>query len=124
MKIENVHSPRFEGEGAGRVQVEPASKSPDPLGLRMNRVTFPGKVKTIPHCHKGGQLIYVVSGTCRIEFEDREDVVLTPGQGYWTEPGVRHQHGADGHFEMVHMVATLGETIWGENPEDQKCLPG
>jgi mannose-6-phosphate isomerase-like protein (cupin superfamily) len=59
------------------------------------------------HAHDAeDEMFFIVSGTLRIQLQDREDVTLTPGQFYVVPRGVQHNPIAD---EEVHIV--LIETV-------------
>ncbi|MEK7252134.1 MAG: cupin domain-containing protein, partial [Actinomycetota bacterium] len=65
------------------------------------------------HSHPAGQVLYVVSGTARVQAEGEQTVVAGPGDAVHAAAGVVHWHGAAPEAPMVHLSITHGgATEW------------
>ena len=66
------------------------------------------------HAHENeDELFWVVSGQLRIQLEDRDEVVLSPGEFYVVPRGVRHNPIADDEVELV-LIETVTTTHTGD----------
>jgi len=85
----------------------------DPLDLDVLGVRFEPGARTDWHTHPGGQVLYVVSGTARVQTEGGEMVEAGPGDAVHAPAGELHWHGAGPDAEMIHLSITHGgATEW------------
>ena len=79
-------------------------------------VLFEPEARTDWHTHPEGQVLYVVSGSGRVQTADGETVEVGPGDVVHTPPGEEHWHGATPHSYMMHLsLTTGGATQWTGN---------
>lgn len=96
----------------GRVWFGALSQAPD-RPLNALGVLFEPEARTDWHTHPEGQVLYVVSGTGRVQTADGETVEVGPGDVVHTPPGEEHWHGAAPHSHMLHLsLTTGGATEW------------
>ena len=89
----------------------------DDEDLNVLAVGFEPGARTDWHSHPAGQVIYVVTGTARIQTEAGEVVEAGPGDAVHAPAGELHWHGAAPGSPMVHLSITHGgPTRW----EDRK----
>ena len=106
---ERKASPRSE-TFTGEVWGEPlASDLPDKA---INSVLFAPGARTYWHRHEHGQLLHVTHGQGRVGLRNGEEIVVTPGDTVWAEPGEEHYHGADLDRTMAHVSISFGKTEW------------
>jgi len=85
----------------------------DPLGLF--RVTFEARARTDWHSHNGVQVLYVVSGECRLQKQGEPVQSADAGTVVVIEAGENHWHGAGPGGEMTHLAIGMFEvTDWNE----------
>ncbi len=77
--------------------------------FNVSKVNYPKGVKINAHVHNTEQLIIVLSGT-GIAANEREQVLLKPGDVALFEPGEKHWHAATDEADMSHLSITLIET--------------
>lgn len=76
-------------------------------------VSFAPGARTDWHTHPAGQVIYVVSGTARVQTEGGETVEAGPGDAVHAPAGELHWHGAGPDEQMIHLSITHGgPTEW------------
>ena len=105
-----------------------AASVPQP-GAGLFRVLFEPSARTNWHTHPEGQILYVVSGTGRIQKEGEEVQEIQSGDTVYIAPDEKHWHGAAPDTFMVHMainpaLETDGATDWLEPVTDEEYLPG
>ncbi len=66
------------------------------------------------HKHSGGQVIYIVEGSARVQPWGEEVHSLSEGDTAICPPGEKHWHGAAAEGSMTHLVVSLGEITWLE----------
>jgi quercetin dioxygenase-like cupin family protein len=88
----------------------PVEGTPD---VAVNRVFFEPGARTNWHAHPEGQILYVVSGTCRAAKEGGSPVEVEAGGVVYFAPGERHWHGATPETYMVHMAINIANTTDG-----------
>jgi len=97
----------------GRVWFGPIQPSVDPAGLNVLGVAFEPGARSDWHTHPAGQVLYIVSGSARVQSEGGETVVAGPGDAVVAAPGEIHWHGAGPNSPMVHLSITDGgPTEW------------
>lgn len=85
----------------------------------VNSVLFAPGSRTYWHRHEHGQLLHITHGQGKVGLRSGEEVVVTPGDTIWTEPGEEHYHGADLDRYMSHISLSFGVTAWLEPVTDE-----
>jgi quercetin dioxygenase-like cupin family protein len=81
--------------------------------LNVLGVRFAPRARSDWHSHPGGQVLYVVEGTARVQAEGEAMVEAGPGDAVHAAAGVVHWHGAGPDAAMVHLSITHGgATEW------------
>jgi len=121
--------------GDGATKVAPADKfvgqvlqdqvfvPEDPSRLRVTRVTFTPGGRTNWHTHAVGQILYVLSGAGRIQFDGAPVREILPGDTVVIPPKTRHWHGAAPDHMMCHLAMSESDdsgaaTDWLEPVSD------
>ena len=109
----------------GTVWME-AATVPQP-GAGLFRVLFEPGARTNWHTHPEGQILYVVSGTGRVQEEGENVQDIQAGDTVYIAPDEKHWHGASPDTFMVHMAIspalhTDGATEWLEPVTDEDYL--
>ena len=104
----------------------PVGDSPD---AGVNRVLFEPGARTRWHTHPEGQILYIVTGTCRAAKEGEPPVDVEAGAVVYFAPGEKHWHGAAPETYMVHMAVNIanttdGGTEWLEPVADEEYVGG
>ncbi len=104
----------------------PAGSPPD---AAVNRVLFEPGARTHWHTHPEGQILYVVTGTCRAAREGEPTVEIPAGGVVYFAPDEKHWHGATPDSYMVHMAINIanttdGGTDWLEPVTDEEYARG
>jgi quercetin dioxygenase-like cupin family protein len=81
--------------------------------VAVNRVFFEPGARTHWHTHPEGQILYVVTGTCRAAKEGEPPVEVEAGGVVYFAPGEKHWHGATPDTYMVHMAINIANTTDG-----------
>ncbi len=84
-----------------------------PPDAAVNRVFFEPGARTHWHTHPEGQILYVVTGTCRAAMEGEPPVEVQAGGVVYFAPGEKHWHGASPETYMVHMAINIANTTDG-----------
>jgi quercetin dioxygenase-like cupin family protein len=96
----------------GRVWFGPLSKAPDP-GLNALGVLFEPGARTDWHTHPEGQVLYIASGSGRVQKDDGETVEVSAGDVVYSPAGETHWHGATERSYLMHLsLTTGGPTEW------------
>ncbi len=108
--------------GAVWMDRSPAGPSPD---AGVFRVFFEPGARTNWHTHPEGQVLFIVSGTCRVGQEGEAPVDVEAGSVVYFAPGEKHWHGAHPDSYMVHAAANPaansdGGTDWLEPVTDEQ----
>ncbi len=108
--------------GAVWMDASPAGPSPD---AGVFRVFFEPGARTNWHTHPEGQVLFVVSGTCRVAREGVPPVEVESGGVVYFAPGEKHWHGANPNSYMVHAAVNPaansdGGTDWLEPVTDEQ----
>ena len=98
-------------------------------GAGIFRVLFEPGARTNWHTHPEGQILYVITGTGRIQKEGEGVLEIQAGDTVYIAPDEKHWHGAASDTFMVHMainpaLETDGTTDWLEPVTDEEYLPG
>lgn len=106
--------------GAVWMDASPAGPSPD---ASVFRVFFEPGARTNWHTHPEGQILFVLTGTCRVAREGAPPVEVGAGGVVYFAPGEKHWHGADPDSYMVHAAVSpaadsTGGTDWLEPVTD------
>ena len=108
--------------GAVWMDASPAGPSPD---ASFFRVFFEPGARTNWHTHPEGQILFVLTGTCRVAAEDEPPAEVEAGGIVYFAPGERHWHGAGPDSYMVHAAVSPaadsdGGTDWLEPVTDEQ----
>jgi quercetin dioxygenase-like cupin family protein len=103
-----------------------ATSVPQP-GAGLFRVLFEPGARTNWHTHPEGQILYVLTGTGRLQKEGEGVLEIQPGDIVYIAPGEKHWHGAAPDTFMVHIaispaLETDGATEWLEPVTDEDYL--
>ena len=101
----------------------------DPPDVAVNRVLFESGARTHWHTHTEGQILYIITGTCRTAREDEPPVDVEAGGVVYFAPHEKHWHGATSETYMVHMAINIanmtdGGTDWLEPVTDEEYAGG
>ncbi len=97
----------------GEVRFGPLHAPHKPADLNVLAVGFAAGARSDWHSHPAGQVLYIVSGTARVQAEGEPTVVAGPGDAVHAAAGVVHWHGAAPNGPMVHLSITHGgATEW------------
>jgi quercetin dioxygenase-like cupin family protein len=104
------------------MDASPAGPSPD---ASFFRVFFEPGARTNWHTHPEGQILFVLTGTCRVATEDAPPADVEAGGIVYFAPGERHWHGANPDSYMVHAAVSPaadsdGGTDWLEPVTDEQ----
>jgi quercetin dioxygenase-like cupin family protein len=100
---------------SGTAWVEALVTARRPAGMRVYLVFFEPGARTHWHAHEGEHVLYVVSGSGRVQTAREPGKAIGPGDLVYVAPGEKHWHGAAPHSPMVHLaVTTGGQTSWME----------
>ena len=108
--------------GAVWMDASPAGTSPD---ASFFRVFFGPGARTNWHTHPEGQILFILTGTCRVAREGEPPVEVAAGGVVYFAPGEKHWHGAGPHSYMVHAAVSpaahsTGGTDWLEPVTDEQ----
>jgi quercetin dioxygenase-like cupin family protein len=108
----------------GQVSVQPLFDADGVRTFGAAEVSFTPCARTAWHTHPGGQTLIVTSGTGWVQEWGGPRQRIEPGDVIWTEPGVKHWHGAAGDAAMTHIAvqATVdGRAVdWMEHVTDEQ----
>lgn len=90
----------------GVVWQDPLFKAEEPGRVQANLVTFVPGARTNWHTHPLGQILYILSGSGRVQTWGREIELVNAGDVVWFPPGEKHWHGAGPETTMVHLSLT------------------
>src|ERR671911_3114532 len=79
----------------------PTGASPD---VAVNRVLFEPGARTHWHTHPEGQILYIITGTCRAGKEGEVPVEVEAGGGVYFAPRGKNWRGATPETNMVSMA--------------------
>jgi len=96
----------------GEVSFGPLHVPADGSDLNVLGVRFAPGARSDWHAHPGGQVLYVVEGTARVQAEGEAVVVAGPGDAIHADAGVVHWHGAGPDAPMIHLSITHAPTEW------------
>ena len=89
-----------------------------PEGLRATVVHFSPSARNDWHHHRGGQVLFVLTGRGRVGTRVDGGVRVDefgPGDIVIAEPGECHWHGAVDDSAMSHLSVTAEETVWSSS---------
>ena len=89
------------------------------------RVLFAPGARTNWHTHPEGQILFIVTGTGRVQKEGEQVVEVGPGDAVYFAPAEKHWHGAGPDTFMVHVAVkpaseSDGGTDWMEPVTDEE----
>ena len=90
----------------GVVWQDPLFKAEEPGRVQANQVTFTPGARTNWHTHPLGQILYILSGSGRVQIWGEEIRQVTAGDVVWFPPGEKHWHGAGPETTMVPLSLT------------------
>ncbi len=104
------------------MDASPAGPSPD---ANVFRVFFGPGARTNWHTHPEGQVLFIVTGTCRVAREGAPPEEVEAGGVVYFAPGEKHWHGAGPDSYMVHTAVSpaadsTGGTDWLEPVTDEQ----
>jgi quercetin dioxygenase-like cupin family protein len=99
----------------GSVRIDPLFQAQDPSRTSGSSVTFEPGARSAWHTHPLGQTLIVTAGTGWVQQEGGEKHEIKPGDVIWTQPGVKHWHGATATNGMTHIA--IQESLDGKNVE-------
>ena len=104
----------------GKVYFGPLSAAPD-RSLNALGVLFEPGARTDWHTHPDGQVLYIASGSGKVQTDDGETVRVSAGDVVYSPAGEKHWHGASGTSYLMHLsLTTGGATAWlSEKVSDQ-----
>lgn len=110
---ENISwEPAPEEHFTGDVWFGALSKVADP-GLNALGVHFAPGARTDWHTHPEGQVLYIASGSGKVQNRDGETAVVSAGDVVYSPAGEVHWHGSTDHTHMMHLsLTTGGATEW------------
>lgn len=108
--------------GSVWMDASPAGPSPD---ASVFRVFFEPGARTNWHTHPEGQILFVVTGTCRVAREGGPPTDVAAGGVVYVAPDEKHWHGANADSYMVHLAVSPaadseGGTNWLEPVSDEQ----
>ncbi|WP_245518360.1 MULTISPECIES: cupin domain-containing protein [unclassified Mesorhizobium] len=108
----------------GTVTVTPLFAPNDSSSAGGGLVEFTPGARSAWHTHPAGQTLIVTEGTGWVQQEGGEKVEIKPGDVVWTEPGVKHWHGATDTTSLSHIAITPmadGKNVaWLEKVTDEQ----
>ena len=112
--------------GAVWMDASPAGPTPD---ASVFRVFFEPGARTNWHTHPEGQILFILTGTCRVGKEDEPPVDVGAGGVVIFAPNERHWHGANPDSYAVHAAVNPaatsgGGTDWLEPVTDEQYAAG
>ncbi len=126
VSAENMETRRGPEEWfTGTVWMDAAPASPPSAGVF--RVFFEPRARTNWHTHPEGQILYIVTGTGRVQTEGELVVEVEPGDVVYFASGEKHWHGAGPDTFMVHVAVnpateTAGGADWMEPVTEEEYL--
>jgi quercetin dioxygenase-like cupin family protein len=112
----------------GSVRIDPLFQANDPARAVGASVTFEPGARTAWHSHPLGQLLVVTAGCGLTQVEGNPVVKICPGDVFWTEPGVKHWHGATPTTVMTRIAIQehLNSRVetWMEKVSDERYQGG
>lgn len=99
----------------GATQVDMLFTPRTPSNVSAALVTFEPKSRSNWHSHPLGQYLIVTDGQGWVQVEGEKKQLIKAGDVVWTEPGVKHWHGATPNSQMSHYA--IQEALDGKNVE-------
>ena len=90
-----------------------ASRAGDPPDASVFRVFFEPGARTNWHTHPEGQVLYILTGTCRVARENGPPTDVEAGGVVFFAPIEKHWHGATPDTYMVHVAVSPANTSDG-----------
>ncbi len=87
---------------------------------RAIQLYFPAGTRTNWHSHSDGQLLMVETGVARAQVRGEPARDITPGEPWWTDPGVEHWHGALPDESVLQLTVYAGHVNWLEPVSDDE----
>jgi quercetin dioxygenase-like cupin family protein len=88
----------------GPVFQDPLIEAKSPSAVNSTYVTFGPGGRTGWHTHPLGQMLFIVSGTGRVQAWGGPVREVKPGDVVWFAPNEKHWHGASPANTMVHLA--------------------
>jgi quercetin dioxygenase-like cupin family protein len=108
----------------GPVFQDPLLEAKAPSAVNSTYVTFGPGGRTGWHTHPLGQMLFIVSGTGRVQAWGGPVREVKPGDVVWFAPDEKHWHGASPTNSMVHLAVQEskdGKFIeWGDPVTDEQ----
>lgn len=96
--------------------------------IRFVRVTFEPSARTHWHTHPRGQILHIVTGTCRLQFWGEPIVELATGDTVSIPADTKHWHGATATGTMTHLAIQQSDgekdIAWLEPVSDEQYRHG
>ena len=95
-------------------------RAPD-RSLNALGVLFEPEARTDWHTHPDGQVLYIASGSGKVQTDDGDTVNVSAGDVVYSPAGEKHWHGASETSYLMHLsLTTGGSTEWlSEKVSDQ-----
>jgi quercetin dioxygenase-like cupin family protein len=106
---------------AGAQQTNFVGGSPTPMdakAVRTLRLKFAAGSRSNWHSHSQGQLLMIEQGRSRTQERGGPLLEMSPGQPWFTKPGVEHWHGAAPDTDAVQLTISEGDVKWLEPVAD------
>ena len=105
----------------GKVNLSKILESADGDPIALYRVKFDARARTDWHAHQGVQVLYVVSGVCRIQKQGESVQEVQAGNVIVIDEEEKHWHGAAPGGEMIHIAIGLYVTTsWFDPVTDEE----
>jgi quercetin dioxygenase-like cupin family protein len=99
----------------GVVWQDPLFKAEEPGRVQANLVTFTPNARTNWHTHPAGQILYILTGSGRVQTWGNPVQIVNAGDVVWFPAGEKHWHGAGPDTTMVHL--SLTEFVGGKGAD-------
>jgi quercetin dioxygenase-like cupin family protein len=111
MNMEITHAAPGKGPSeifTGDVAVTPLFKASEHLRASAGSVTFQAGARSPWHTHPMGQMLVIISGTAWVQEWGGPKQEVHAGDVIWTQPGVKHWHGASAKESVTHIAIQEG----------------
>lgn len=120
--------PGPEATFTGDVSVKPLFEPNAGRNFSSAEVSFTPCARTAWHTHPAGQTLIVTAGSGWVQEWGGPRQDISAGDVVWTDPGVKHWHGATAEAAMTHIAIqgfVDGRPVdWMEHVTDAQYLPG
>jgi quercetin dioxygenase-like cupin family protein len=107
----------------GEVSVKPLFDTNDARDFSSAQVSFTPCARTAWHTHPGGQTLIVTSGTGWVQEWGGQKKDIKAGDVIWTQPAVKHWHGATTDAAMTHIAIQAATSKSNRGPTRRSSNP-